>query len=84
MANNFHSWHKIGFSDPKNVILRAIECYVSLGNISHGVSHRKGFTTSIASKLGLKSPILAEKAQNVVIFDPKLNFQIPKILISYT
>ena len=46
-----------------------------LGNISHDMSHRNGFTTSNAYKLGLKSPILAENAQNIVIFSAKLDFQ---------
>ena len=42
-------WHQIGFPDPRNVILRAIECLnVILGNILNGMSHRKRFTTSSA------------------------------------
>ena len=84
-GKNFISWHEIRFAKPKNIITGAIECLiVTLGNISHDMGHRNGFTTSSAYKLGLKSPILAEKAQNIVILCAKLDFQIPKILILYT
>ena len=41
----------------------------------HGMCHRNGFTRSSAYKLGLKSPILAEKAQNIVIFCAKFDFK---------
>ena len=76
----FHFWHQVGFPDLKILILRAIECLnVTLGKIFHGMSHENWFTTSTAYKVGLKSPILAEKSQNIVIFCLKLDFQIPKI-----
>ena len=59
----------------------AIECpNVTLENISHGMSHRNGFKTSSAYKVGLESPILAEKAQNIVIFCAKLDFHIQKFI----
>ena len=49
-------WHQIGFQDLKDVSLGAMESLkVTLGNISHGMSHRNGFTGSGAYKLGLKS-----------------------------
>ena len=39
-------------SRPKNIILGAIECvHVTLRNISHGMSHRNGFTSSSAHKV---------------------------------
>ena len=80
MAKNVISWYQIGFLDPKNIIVGAIECpNFTLGNISHAMSHRNWFTTSSAYKLCLKSPILVQKAQNIEIFCAKLDFHIPKI-----
>ena len=85
MPKSFISWHQIGFPDPNNITIGAIEFqHVTLVNIYHGLSHRNRFTTSSAYKLGLKSPILAEKAQIIVIFYSKLDFQIKIKKILYT
>ena len=81
-CQKFHFWHHIGFPEPKNLILGAIKSLnVTLAKISHDMSCSNGFTTSSAYKVGLNSPILAERPQNIAIFCVK--FQIPQIQISY-
>ena len=65
---------------PKNISIEAKQCLqITVGNISHDMSDENEFTTCSTYKLGLKSPILAEKAQNIVIFCDILDFKTPKI-----
>ena len=59
-----------------------VDCLkVALGNFSHGMSHKNGFTTSSAYKLGLRSPISAKRATDIVILCVKEDFLTKKNLI---
>ena len=52
----------------------------------HCISHDDGFKTSTAYKSGIKSPILAEKANSYVksvLQTPKFEFQILEIPLMY-
>ena len=48
-------------------------------NSKRGMSHKSGFTTCSAYKLGLKLPILANKVKDVSCLLRQMRFEDPKI-----